>query len=163
MYLIPIEKGRILKWGVSFRLHPGSYPGTCSTLRLTTPNLDCASFWGVRPNGGEFRSTSGELHWDPQPTPLGNPKSEIHPFSGYRRMGEWVPHMTINHKERFAEGLIHVNTLEGFWSMLKRAIAEQHHHYSKQYAAYIVEGCWKDNNRNAVNLFDSFLTNAMQV
>ena len=85
-------------------------------------------------------------------------------YSGYRRMNEWVPHFTINHAISYVEGLIHTNTIEGFWSLVKRAITGQHHHYSKQHAAaYIVESCYKYNNRNNVNAFDDFLTGTMAV
>ena len=85
-------------------------------------------------------------------------------FSGYNRMDEWVPHFTINHAVAYAEGLVHTNTIEGFWSLVKRAITGQHHHYSKEHAAaYIVEACYKYNNRNNADAFDRFLTNAVTV
>ncbi|MDE0396386.1 MAG: IS1595 family transposase [Candidatus Poribacteria bacterium] len=82
-------------------------------------------------------------------------------FPGYNRMGEWVPHFTINHAVAYAQGLVHTNTIEGFWSLVKRAIIGQHHHYSKEHAAaYIVEACYKYNNRHA-DTFDSFLQGAV--
>ncbi|MCY3992088.1 MAG: IS1595 family transposase [Caldilineaceae bacterium] len=82
-------------------------------------------------------------------------------YSGYNRMGEWVPHFTINHAVAYAQGLIHTNTIEGFWSLVKRAIIGQHHHYSKEHAtAYIVEACYKYNNRH-FDTFDSFLQGAV--
>ena len=37
-------------------------------------------------------------------------------YSGYNRMGEWIPHFTINHAVAYAQGLVHTNTIEGFWS-----------------------------------------------
>ncbi len=85
-------------------------------------------------------------------------------FSGYNRMGEWVPHMTINHAVAYAEGLIHTNTIEGFWSLVKRAIFGQHHHYSKAHtAAYIVEACYKYNNRNNADAFEQFLAGTVTI
>lgn len=79
-------------------------------------------------------------------------------YSGYNRMHEWVPHFTINHAVAYAEGLIHTNTIEGFWSLVKRAIFGQHHHYSKGHAAvYIIESCFKYNNRHNPNIFEDFL------
>ena len=84
-------------------------------------------------------------------------------YSGYNRMNEWVPHFTINHAVAYAQGLIHTNTIEGFWSLVKRAIFGQHHHYSKEHAAaYIVEACYKYNNRHA-DTFDSFIKGAVTV
>jgi transposase-like protein len=85
-------------------------------------------------------------------------------FSGYNRMGEWVPHFTINHALTYVEGLIHTNTIEGFWSLVKRAIFGQHHHYSKAHAAaYIVEACYKYNNRNNPDAFSQFLAGTVTV
>ena len=85
-------------------------------------------------------------------------------FAGYRRMGEWVPHFTINHAVAYVEGLIHTNTIEGFWSLVKRAIYGQHHHYSKEHAAaYIVEACYKYNIRHNPNQFADYIAGAMTV
>lgn len=85
-------------------------------------------------------------------------------FSGYNRMGEWVPHFTINHAVAYAQGLVHTNTIEGFWSLVKRAIFGSHHHYSREYtAAYIVESCYKYNNRHAPDGFENFLRGAVTV
>lgn len=72
--------------------------------------------------------------------------------------------MTINHVVSYVEGMIHTNTIEGFWSLLKRAIVGQHHHYSKEHAAaYIVEACYKYNVRNNDNQFDVYICGAMAV
>ena len=38
--------------------------------------------WGASQNRGAFLATSGELHWDAQPTTLDNPKSGMHPAFG---------------------------------------------------------------------------------
>ena len=85
-------------------------------------------------------------------------------FSGYSRMHEWVPHMTINHAVAYAEGLVHTNTIEGFWSLVKRAITGSHHHYSREHAAaYIVEACYKYNNRNNGDTFSDFIHGAVSV
>lgn len=83
-------------------------------------------------------------------------------FSGYNRMHEWVPHFKINHAVSYVDGLVHTNTIEGFWSLVKRAIFGQHHHYTTAHAAaYIVEACFKYNNRNNPNVFDTFIQGAM--
>ena len=85
-------------------------------------------------------------------------------YRGYNRMGEWVPHFTINHAVAYAEGLIHTNTIEGFWSLVKRAIFGQHHHYGKGHtAAYIIEACYKYNNRRNADMFGQFLQDAVKV
>lgn len=85
-------------------------------------------------------------------------------FPAYRRMGEWVPHFTINHAVRYVEGLIHTNTIEGFWSLVKRALYGQHHHYSREHAAaYIIEACYKYNIRKSANPFADFIRGAVSV
>ena len=85
-------------------------------------------------------------------------------FRGYSRMNEWLPHFTINHAVAYAQGLIHTNTIEGFWSLVKRAVFGQHHHYTPTHMpAYIVEACYKYNNRRTPDIFDNFLQGAVAV
>lgn len=85
-------------------------------------------------------------------------------YRGYSRMNEWVPHFAIIHAVAYAQGLIHTNTIEGFWSLVKRAILGQHHHYSLGHAAaYIVEACFKYNNRGNASTFTDFLQAAVTV
>ena len=85
-------------------------------------------------------------------------------YSGYRRMNEWIPHMTINHAVAYVYGLIHTQNIECFWNLVNRAIFGQHHHYSKSHtAAYIVEACRKYNNRNNPDLLGQFLKEAVTV
>jgi len=83
-------------------------------------------------------------------------------FTGYRRMGEIVRHAVIDHSIQYVDGLIHTNTIEGFWSLLKRAWYGTHHHYSDAYAvAYAVEACYKYNGRKAADTFATFLRGAV--
>lgn len=83
-------------------------------------------------------------------------------LSVYRRMHEWIPHFTINHTLTYVEGLIHTQTIEGFFSLVKRAIFGQHHHYTREHAAaYIIEACFKYNNRNKADQFETFLRGAV--
>lgn len=59
---------------------------------------------------------------------------------------------------RYAEGLIHTNTIEGFWSLVKWALYGQHHYYSKEHAgAYIIESCDKYNIRKNPDPFGDFI------
>jgi transposase-like protein len=41
-------------------------------------------------------------------------------------------HRTINHSQYFSQGDIHTNTIEGFWSYLKRKIRGKHHSSSPE-------------------------------
>ena len=59
-----------------------------------------------------------------------------------------MPHRTINHQEVFVDGEVHTNTLEGFWSLLKRAWYGSHHQYRRRFTLlYIAEACYKYNHR----------------
>ena len=63
-------------------------------------------------------------------------------YSGYRHMGDAMKHATINHEIAYADGLVHTNSIEGFWALVKRAWYGQHHHYSRKYMPlYISEAC----------------------
>ena len=65
-------------------------------------------------------------------------------FRGYWGMSKRMKHATIDHSVLYSEGLVHTNTIEGFWSLLKRAWYGTHHHYTKGFAlAYAVEACFK--------------------
>lgn len=79
-------------------------------------------------------------------------------YRAYNLIGKEMKHAVINHKEQFADGETHTNTIEGFWSLVKRAWYGTHHHYSEKYMAlYIAEACWKYNNRNDGNGFEDAL------
>ena len=79
-------------------------------------------------------------------------------YMGYRQMRQIMRHVTVDHSVRYADGLTHTNTIEGFWSLLKRAWYGTHHHYSKGFAmAYAVEACFKYNMRKASSPFESFM------
>jgi hypothetical protein len=69
-------------------------------------------------------------------------------WSGYSRVRETRLHATINHAVEYANGMIHTNSIEGFWGLVKRAWYGQHHHYSEKYMnLYIAEACYKFNQR----------------
>ena len=65
---------------------------------------------------------------------------------------------------RYVDGVVHTNTIEVFWSLVKRSWYGQQQHYSRTWAiAYAVEGCCKYNTRNLANSFGRFLQSAMGV
>ena len=79
-------------------------------------------------------------------------------YGAYRAVRSVMPHQTISHSERYVDGDKHTNTIEGFWSLLKRAWYGTHHHYKEHYTpVYVGEACWKYNNRKSANGFDKFL------
>ncbi len=58
-------------------------------------------------------------------------------------------HETIKHNQKeYARGMVHTNTIEGFWSQLKRQIFGTHHWVSKKHLdRYVIECGYKWNTR----------------
>ena len=83
-------------------------------------------------------------------------------YPAYNVLDRIMARVSVNHSERYVDGDIYTNTIEGFWSHLKRAWFGQHHHYSKPYMPlYLAEACWKYNRRERVDGFSQFLCEAM--
>ena len=82
-------------------------------------------------------------------------------FASYNTLTDIMSHNIVNHSKGeyvSADGQVHTNTIEGFWSLLKRAWYGTHHHYKKEYLPlYLAEQCYKYNNRNADSIFEKFL------
>ncbi len=79
-------------------------------------------------------------------------------YSGYNALAAKMRHARINHSVQYADGLIHTNTIEGFWALVKRAWYGSHHHYSKKYIGlYIAEAAYKYNVRNQPETFAPML------
>ena len=84
-------------------------------------------------------------------------------YRGYNAIGkEMKNHETLNRSEAWDPGEIHTNTMEGFWSFVKRAWYGSHHHYSTRYTPlYLAEACYKYNYRETC-IFEKFLSESMQ-
>ena len=81
-------------------------------------------------------------------------------WRGYAIMARYMPHKILGYRK----GYYHTNTIEGFWSLLKRAWYGQHHHYSVEHMPlYIAEACWKYNNRytDSEEVFDRMINTVM--
>jgi transposase-like protein/IS1 family transposase len=79
-------------------------------------------------------------------------------WSGYGRLHKTMRHAVIKHRECYADGLRHTNTIEGFWSLVKRAWYGTHHRYSRRFMPlFIGEACWKYNHRKTEDAFGVFL------
>lgn len=84
-------------------------------------------------------------------------------YTGYNKIGREMTHETMNRSEKWEEGAVHTNTMEGFWSFVKRAWYGQHHHYSTGYTPlYLAEACYKYNNRNT-NIFKKFVLGCVRL
>jgi transposase-like protein len=75
----------------------------------------------------------------------------------YNSANDFVAHRRINHSVSYSErdlfveqfGTIHTNTIEGFWSIVKRAIYGQFHHVSRKYLPlYLRELTYRYNGRH---------------
>lgn len=72
-------------------------------------------------------------------------------FRVYNRLKTFVNHDSVNHSiKEYVKGETHTNTIEGFWSLVKRSWYGTHHHYSVKYMdLYLSETAFKYNRRNA--------------
>lgn len=84
------------------------------------------------------------------------PKSTVYTddypiYDSVRWMGKSYHHKRINHAEKvYVMGDIHTNTIEGFWSLVKRGLAGTYHSVSKHYLqSYLDEYSFRYNRRNA--------------
>jgi IS1 family transposase/transposase-like protein len=76
-------------------------------------------------------------------------------FSGYARLGKEYPHGVVDHAAgQHVVGAIHTNTIEGFWSILKRGIMGSFHKVSQKYLPlYVAEFQFRYNNRDNADIF----------
>ena len=60
---------------------------------------------------------------------------------GYKHLGKEYPHAVINHaKEQYVIGAVHTQTIEGFWSIIKRGVVGTFHKVSRKYMPlYVAE------------------------
>ncbi len=67
-----------------------------------------------------------------------------------------VEHITIKHSEGYGKGMRTINTIEGFWSIIKNGIKGSFRSVSKKYLPfYLAEFSYKYNNRHLQK--DAFL------
>jgi transposase-like protein len=71
-------------------------------------------------------------------------------WRGYVAMGAFYKHETVNHNSgEYARGNAHVNSIEGYWSQLKRQIIGIHHWVSRKHLSrYLAENVWRYNRRD---------------
>jgi transposase-like protein/IS1 family transposase len=75
--------------------------------------------------------------------------------SAYRRLSKDYPHHAIRHQaKQYVVGAIHTNTIEGFWSIMKRGIMGTFHKVSRKYLPlYVAEFQFRYNNRENADIF----------
>jgi len=84
-------------------------------------------------------------------------------FQSYKDLEGYIDHLTINHSKQFSSGIVHINTIENFWSGVKNGIKGSYKSISKKYLPfYLVEYEWKFNHRNFKgNELEDFLKHAL--
>ncbi len=85
-------------------------------------------------------------------------------FPVYNRVSkDGYLHEVIQHAvKEYVRGDVHTNTIEGFWSQVKRSISGTHHAVSPKYLQlYLNEFVWRYNQRNSPRpMFDLLLARA---
>ena len=77
-------------------------------------------------------------------------------YAGYHRLNMDFPHAVIDHaKGEYVVGAIHTNTIEGFWSLIKRGMVGTFHKVSRKYLPlYVAEFQFRYNNRENSEIFE---------
>ena len=75
--------------------------------------------------------------------------------SGYWSLGDHYPHGFVNHGAgEYVHGHVHTNTIDGFWSLIKRVIMGTFHKVSRKYLhLYVNEFEFRYNNRKNADIF----------
>jgi transposase-like protein len=64
-------------------------------------------------------------------------------------------HKSVNHSAgQYVDGVVHTQTIDSFWSLLKRGIMGSFHKVSRKYLPlYVAEFEFRYNNRNNPDIF----------
>lgn len=87
-------------------------------------------------------------------------------YRPYRKFEDIVEHLSIDHsKGEFKRGIVHLNTIEGFWTIVKNSIRGSYKSLSKKYLPfYLVQAQYIYNHRNyRGDLFRKFIKQAVSV
>jgi transposase len=89
-------------------------------------------------------------------------------FHSYRHLGRMgYEHSRVHHAQKvYVSGDVHTQTIEGFWSLVKRGISGVYHGVStKHLQSYLDEYVFRYNNRDATGrgMFDAFLSRIEKV
>jgi transposase-like protein len=85
-------------------------------------------------------------------------------YKGYNGMKKIIEHIKIDHSKLYSYNGVNTNTIESFWAVVERGIMGQYHHVSLKYLPkYVVEFCFKFNNRNYDDMFETLVKAAMKV
>jgi len=73
----------------------------------------------------------------------------------YRRLKHRFPHKVVDHGiGEHVVGAVHTQTIDGFWSLIKRGVVGTYHKVSKKYLPlYVAEFEFRYNNRGNPDIF----------
>jgi IS1 family transposase len=76
-------------------------------------------------------------------------------FRGYASLKKKYPHGTVDHAQgEYVVGAVHTQTIEGFWSLVKRGMVGTFHKVSAKYLPlYVAEFQFRYNNRLNADIF----------
>lgn len=84
-------------------------------------------------------------------------------FRAYKAFDQFIERIAIDHSKGFSKGIVHINTIEGFWTIVKNSIRGQYISISRKYLPfYLVQAQYIYNRRNATHdLFEEFMRSAV--
>ena len=79
--------------------------------------------------------------------------------AGYRLLKWAYPHEVVKHSDgEYVRGRVHTQSIESFWSLLKRGIMGNYHKVSAKYLPlYLNEFTFRFNNRSNADIFDKII------
>ena len=86
-------------------------------------------------------------------------------FKTYRRTRKGYPHRTVNHSSgKYVRGQVHTNTIEDFWSQLKRSLSGTYQAVSPKYLQqHVNEFAYRYSKRHELSsLFFPMLARAVR-
>lgn len=86
-------------------------------------------------------------------------------WKSYNGLALMYGHEIVKHAmKEYVNGACHTNTLEGFWSLLKRGVIGQFHYVTPKYInKYIDEFCFRYNNRKNTQIFSETILKAVNI
>jgi transposase len=69
-------------------------------------------------------------------------------FRSYKSLFIFGRHLSLNHAQKFTNGRVHINGLEGFWSFAKERMLKYHGISKKHFHLYLKEFEFRYNHRN---------------
>lgn len=127
--------------------------------------------FGVVQRGGQVRARSIDnvsrkaLHYEINGTVKRGSTLMTDEWKSYNGLSKNYTHKKICHSaNQYVDGDCHTNTIEGFWSLLKRGIMGQYHWISHKYVDhYIDEFCFRYNNRENEEVFEMLLGRCVNI